>query len=166
MKAQIDIRCARVGEAETLSSIAFRSKSHWGYSPTFMDACREELRVAASTIADQRFFYRVAELDQKIVGYYALERTTEDDWELDALFVEPTHIGTGVGRALIEHAKEVASAHGAQGLIVQADPCAGRFYRAAGGKLLGSRESGSVPGRYLPLFRIELKNGQGSLLPD
>jgi hypothetical protein len=34
-----------------------------------------------------------------------------------------------------------------------------RFYRAAGGVIKGTRESGSIGGRYLPVFEIRLIGG-------
>ncbi len=57
---------------------------------------------------------------------------------------------------LIEHAKRTATALGAQRLVIQSDPYAARFYRAAGGAQTGESESASVPGRYLPTFEIAL----------
>jgi len=76
--------------------------------------------------------------------------------DLETLFVEPARIGTGVGRALIEHVKSEALARGAQVLLIQGDPHAAQFYRGAGAEHVGARPSESVPGRSLPLFAIEL----------
>jgi hypothetical protein len=45
---------------------------------------------------------------------------------------------------------------GAKQLIVQSDPYAEHFYVAAGGVVTGTRESASIPGRYLPTLAIEL----------
>ena len=56
----------------------------------------------------------------------------------------------------MESAKQEARGLGAECLIVQGDPNAESFYRAAGGICTGQSESGSVPGRFLPLFRIDL----------
>ena len=121
-----------------------------------MEACREELRVRPENLSNESFRYNIAELNNHIVGYYALERLSESTWELEAMFVEPAHIGTGIGHLLIEHAKKTATELGARKLMIQGDPNAERFYRAAGGALVGERESGSISGRYLPLFSIEL----------
>ncbi|SHE60089.1 Acetyltransferase (GNAT) family protein [Modicisalibacter ilicicola DSM 19980] len=139
-----------------LSALAFSSKAYWGYSSQFMEACRNELTVPATNLDDPRFHCAVAELCESIVGYYALERLTDSEWELEALFVEPTHIGSGIGRALIEHAKAAAAALGATQLIIQGDPNAEHFYTVAGGMRIGERESESIPGRKLPLFAIKL----------
>ena len=111
-------------------------------------------------ILDARFRHIVAQVDDKVVGFYSLELCPENVTELDALFVEPTQIGGGIGRKLMEHAKQLASRLGAKMMIVQADPHAEAFYRAAGGVLVGQQESQSIPGRFLPLFEIDL-SGSG-----
>jgi GNAT superfamily N-acetyltransferase len=150
----MQLRDARPDEAGLLSDLAFRSKAYWGYSPAFMDACREELTWTATDL-DQLCFVVVE--DEQVAGFYALERLSADEVELEALFVEPARIGRGYGRILIEDAKQRASAMGASRMIIQGDPNAGRFYRAVGGKLTGTRESASIPGRMLPIFSIDLR---------
>ena len=150
------MRPARPAEAEALSTLALRSKAHWGYSSAFMEACRDELTYRADDIASASFRFVVAEVDAAIVGFYALERLSAEEVELEALFVEPSHIGCGWGRALITHARQEAAKWGASTMTIQGDPHAEAFYRAAGGVRTGHRVSASVPGRYLPVFTIEL----------
>jgi GNAT superfamily N-acetyltransferase len=150
----VTIRDARENEAELLTGLAFRSKAYWGYSDEFMEACRQELTYTADDI--RRLSFAVAECRSKVVGFYALAASSPDEVELEALFVEPSFIGKGCGRALIEHAKRRAAAGGAARLVLQGDPNAERFYRAAGGEPAGTEESASIPGRSLPLFHIPL----------
>ena len=150
------IRKAEVNEARSLSNLAIRSKAHWGYSPEFMAACENELVIAKSKLESDRFLYMVAEGNDEELGYYALERISESEFELEALFVEPKHIGSGIGRALLAHAKEAAAKMGGVTLIIQGDPNAEKFYLAAGGVRTGERESESIPGRFLPMFSISL----------
>jgi hypothetical protein len=45
------IRPASPDEAALISSLAIRSKGHWGYSAEFLDACRDELTYTAAQIA-------------------------------------------------------------------------------------------------------------------
>ncbi len=156
MTHDLVIRPAREREALVLGELAFRSKAYWGYSPEFMEACREELEVAQGDIAEPDSVFRLAECEGAIAGYYALVRLAAHDYELDALFVEPEWIGRGIGRALIEHAKVSARDLGAGSLLIQGDPNAASFYRAAGAVQVGERESDSIPGRMLPEFRIPL----------
>ena len=148
------IRSATAGEAEDLSALAMRSKAHWGYSAEFMQACRQELTYSADYIRDNPVF--VAEDKANVVGFYAFERVSAGVAELTAMFVEPEQIGRGYGRALITHAKNTARRQGFEAIVIQGDPNATAFYQAAGGVRCGERESGSIPGRVLPLFRVTL----------
>ena len=151
------IRAAIPDEAINLSRLAMRSKAYWGYSREFLDACRQELSVLPSEIKTYEYRHAVVENDREILGFYALKRLTDKKFELEALFVEPDHIGTGIGRTLMTHAIKSASLQGGNSIIVQSDPYAARFYEAAGGVLIGERESGSITGRYLPLYEINLE---------
>jgi GNAT superfamily N-acetyltransferase len=107
-----------------------------------------------------RFF--VLEHAASVVGFYALRRQDRETMELEALFVEPGFIGQGFGRALIEHAKSIASGMGAIRLIIQGDPSAEGFYVAVGSVLTGRKESGSIPGRFLPTFAIDLSGNHAA----
>jgi N-acetylglutamate synthase-like GNAT family acetyltransferase len=156
MTASIALREARVEEARTLSDLALRSKAHWGYSSAFMQACSAELWVTEADISSPSIRYVVAEREGVVVGFYALELLAPSECELEALFVEPLYIGHGIGRQLIEHAKSLARRWGARSMVIQGDPNAATFYLAAGGTQVGERESDSIPGRYLPEFRIAL----------
>lgn len=150
------IRLARPDEAGLLSALALRSKAHWGYSEEFMAACRDELTYAAEQIDAPQFTFCVCTVEDTVVGFHALERLSPDCAELEALFVEPEYIGQGVGRALIEHAKDYARQRGSSSLVIQGDPNAEKFYLAAGAVRSGSKESRSIAGRKLPLFTVNL----------
>lgn len=150
------IREAIPQESNYLSALAFRSKRHWGYSKDFMDACRLELTVDSSRMGTDGFQCFVAADGEAIIGFYTVERVSASSFELGALFVEPEHIGRGVGRALIQDANRRLSGLGIKRLLIQGDPHATQFYLAAGAVEVGMRESGSVPGRQLPLFEITL----------
>lgn len=148
------VRRARPGEAVRLSDIAFRSKAYWGYSPKFMAACRDELALSSDDVEATPTYVAVSQ--GEIVGFYTLARLSAAEVELGHLFVEPAAIGKGFGRRLIEHAKRRARAAGYATLVIQGDPNAERFYRAAGGRVVGETPSASIPGRLLPLLHIEL----------
>jgi predicted N-acetyltransferase YhbS len=154
------IREASAGEADLLSALALRSKSHWGYSRDFLEACRDELSVDESRLGSEDYRCFVAVENSSIAGFYTAEYVSQGVWELDALFVEPACIGTGIGRSLIQHALHLLSECDAVRLVIQGDPNATDFYRAAGARQVGSRESGSIPGRFLPLFEIDIGASQ------
>lgn len=149
------IRQALPSEVEHLSGLAFRSKSYWGYSDQFMKACLEELTVDECYIENNPTF--VIEAAGNAVGFYSLERISAAEVELSLLFVEPDFIGKGYGRKLITHAQEEARQLGYSKMIIQGDPNAERFYRSAGGSVVGTRKSASIPNRELPIFCINLR---------
>lgn len=153
------IRPARPGEARALGDLALRSKARWGYSAGFLEACREELSWSEEQLVSGDMRFLVLEHAWHIIGFYALHRRTETSIELEALFVEPAFIGRGCGRLLIGHAKSTAGGMGAKQLVIQGDPNAEGFYLAAGGVPVVSRESESIPGRFLPTFSISLNTG-------
>ncbi len=132
-----------------------RSKAHWGYSKSFLAACADELHLAPAAI-ESGLAWRVAVEDGHVVGLYGLERCDRDRVELAALFVEPGRIGSGIGRHLVADAVRVAGRLGYEHIIIQGDPNAEGFYLAMGATQTGYRESGSIPGRSLPLFEIRV----------
>ena len=148
------IRRALSTEVKHLSGLAFRSKSYWGYSDQFMQACLAELTIDQHYIENSPTF--VIEAAGDLIGFYSLEHTSAAEVELGFLFVEPAFIGKGYGRKLMMHAQEKARHLGYSKMIIEGDPNAERFYRAAGGSVVGTRKSTSIPNRELPLFRINL----------
>jgi len=84
---------------------------------------------------------RVAEQDGAIVGFAALLPPNAAACELDALFVEPHRMRSGVGRKLIDDAKRIAREHGATRIDVVANPQAVAFYERVGFKTSGQAET-------------------------
>lgn len=155
-KSDVLLRPAVAGDAGDLSDLAVRSKAHCGYSTDFIDACRDELTYTPDQIEDSGFTFIVAQLAGRLVGFYALEKLSTCEFDLNGLFVEPDHICTGIGRALIAHARNLATQHGATQVVIQSDPHAQAFYEHIGAEYHGQRESDSIPGRYLPNLLIRL----------
>ena len=156
MRTSINLRAAQPDEAAILSALALRSKAYWDYSDDFLNACREELAVTPERIRDGAFHFVVAEKSGEIVGFFGVERLSPSQFELEALFVEPDRIGSGIGRSLMDRAKNYVAACGGGTLWIQGDPNAEKFYRAAGGRRVSDRESASIPGRFLPVFAIAI----------
>ena len=83
------IRHAVPEDADCLSGLALRSKAHWGYSREFLESCRSELTISPERLLNSDFEYFVAIQDRVAVGFYALEKISSREYELEALFVEP-----------------------------------------------------------------------------
>ena len=145
---------AKPGQAEMLSNLAFRSKAYWGYSNEFMNACRAELTYSESMLNKNHCYYLLH--DGMVTGFYILEQSNMHECNLDDLFIDQNFIGKGFGQALIEHAKTIAVELGVKKIIIQSDPNAKGFYLAVGAVQIGVKESGSIPGRYLPMLEMNL----------
>ena len=155
MEAQLDLklRPARPEEAAALTDLCLRSKASWGYDRAFMDACRQELTLTATSLATEDV--ALAERDGHAVGLVQLA-LDGDVAVLDKLFVSPDSMGEGVGRSLFSWATSEATRRGARVLLIEADPDAADFYRHMGAADDGQVASGSIPGRFLPRLRVAL----------
>lgn len=145
------LRPARPDEAAALTALTLRSKAHWGYDPGFLDACRAELTVRPADCDGRRVV--VAENGALLLGYYRLAGSPPRG-ELADLFVDPRRIGTGLGKALLRHARGQAASAGMRDLAIDSDPHAEGFYLHAGAVRAGTVPSGAVPGRELPRLVI------------
>jgi GNAT superfamily N-acetyltransferase len=150
------IRPARVEEAAALSDLCFRSKAVWGYDPEFMAPMLAALGVAGEDIAAGDVWVATG-ADGQIAGVVALAPgDAPGALDLNKLFIEPRHIRSGVGRALLAHAIAEARRRGAGRLTILADPNAAAFYERAGAVRIGEAPSDAVPGRLLPLYEVRL----------
>lgn len=82
----------------------------------------------------------VAEVAGSVLGFAAILPREDGDFELDALFVEPSAWRQGVGRALVQHCAAAAGAAGAESLHVVGNPHAEGFYTACGFNTLGMKQ--------------------------
>ncbi|NYV73883.1 GNAT family N-acetyltransferase [Streptomyces sp. UH6] len=152
--ARVRLRPARPDEAPALSGLALRSKGHWGYDDAFLAACRDELTLRQEDLAPGTA--TVAEDGAGRVLGFVLVDGAPPQGRLDMLFVDPSAIGSGLGRRLFAAALSTARGLGMSRLTIDADPYAEPFYRAMGAQVTGTVPSGSVPGRLLPLMAVDV----------
>ncbi len=154
MRPGLVLRPALLAEKPALDALCFRAKAHWGYDADFMTRCRDVLRVPEAAILDGLAF--VAAEAELALGVAALDLSEPGPALLDLLFVEPKMIGRGIGAALFRLAAATARSKGAAQLDIEADPFAAGFYEYMDARRIGSVPSGVIPGRMLPLYRLEL----------
>jgi len=97
----------------------------------------------------------VGVVDGELAGYVRVGGGAPDG-ELEALFVDPAHIGTGLGRLLLTRALEIAAAEGMTCLGISADPFAQPFYEHAGARVVGDAPSTVATGRRLPRLELDV----------
>ena len=115
-----------------------------------MAACQAELTVTPTYLAKaQTFVYGTS---GRVLGFYGF--LTDTTTQLDYMFVEPECFGSGIGRALFEHALQTAQGQGVLKLVIPSDPGAAGFYQTMGAQRIAETPSESIPGRMLPTFQI------------
>jgi GNAT superfamily N-acetyltransferase len=141
-------------EIDELTALAMKSKSYWGYDYTFMRSCVEELTVTKEHVNHHTIY--LAESKKQLIGFYVLQEIDSDSIEMTFMFVDPVHIGTGLGKLLFNHAVGQAKRAGYGIIIIQSDPFASAFYEKMGCIKIGKKASGSIPGRDLPLYEYKI----------
>lgn len=153
------IRLARPGEGPTLSALCKRAKAHWGYDARFMAQSDASLTVKEAEIAAGRVAVAVDAGDRPL-GVAHVDphdgSLAPGEVDLGLLFVDPTAMGTGLGRALLDWSAAESRRLGARRLAILADPNAAPFYERCGARFVESRPSDAIPGRSLPFYLLEL----------
>lgn len=149
----IRLRPATPDDCAVLTALARRSKAWWGYSEDFLAACAVELTVGEAMVPGTV----VADCAGTPVGFASVLAANSAEASLELFFIEPGWMGRGIGRRLFRSACDTSAALGCERLLIEADPDAEAFYRACGAVLVGSRPSGSIPGRCLPLLTVDTR---------
>lgn len=133
------IRDAAASEAGSLEALQRRSSDVWEEYREQLAAHPDAIELPQSYIDNG--WVRVAVDDHDTpIGFSVVIPGTGRSYELDGLFVEPGHMGDGVGRALVEDAAERASGRGAACLDVIAGPAQG-FYERVGFRVIGAADT-------------------------
>ena len=147
-------------DAEALTEIAHAAKRHWGYPETWIAAWRDTLTMRPEFIAANVAYIAVE--NQRAVGFYVL--TSEPDGpHLDHLWILPSSMGRGIGRALFEHAAAEAHRLGFHSMKIEADPNAEGFYKRMGAVRVGTSTSETCGERHeltLMEFRVPVEAGR------
>lgn len=124
------IRDATVDEAAALEALQRRSSDVWEQYREALAAHPDAIELPIRFIDNG--WVRVA-LDQvgEPIGFSVVIPGEGGSYELDGLFVDPDHMLSGVGRALVADASLRASRQGARRLEVTAGPAHG-FYERVG----------------------------------
>jgi GNAT superfamily N-acetyltransferase len=152
--APIRIRRARPADAAELTRIAHAAKRHWRYPETLIRRWRADLTVTPESIAAAPVYCAAAGASA-VLGFYALSGR-RDRRELEHLWVDPAHMGAGVGRRLFQHLRRVLRRARVARLRIASDPNAEGFYRRMGAARIGSVAS-TPPGRRLPVLELRLQ---------
>lgn len=134
----IVIRQARIAERLLLEDLQRRASLASPSDQAQLLAHPDAIELPAEQIAAGLVY--VAERQGRIVGFGVMLPQSEDEAELDGLFVEPDNWKQGIGRLLVAHLERVAIDAGATWLRVLANPDALSFYEACGFTRIGEQQ--------------------------
>ena len=150
----MEICRAKPSESQRLTELAYLAKESWGYPVAWLDEWKADLRFTEGFIECNEVF--VAKLGGEVFGVVACGDSSQGP-EISHLWIDPQKQGIGLGRALVDKAKEVAGLHGWKTLRVVSDPNAQGFYERMGGILVGELNA-PVAGvaRNLPILELQI----------
>jgi GNAT superfamily N-acetyltransferase len=135
---QVMVRPAVASEQKQLEALQWRASLNNPEDRDALLAHPDAIELPLEQIESGGVF--VAEVAGSVLGFAAILPREDGDFELDALFVEPSAWRQGVGRALVQHCAAAAGAAGAESLHVIGNPHAESFYTACGFNTLGTKQ--------------------------
>lgn len=164
----IDIRDIKITESniadyDILTKIAFSAKRHWNYPAEYYEIWKDELTITDEYLKQNIVFK--AMLGDSILGFYSIVENKDDFYSgeilvqkgfwLDHIFIKPDYHGFGIGKQMINHAKNISDKIGIQNLLIFVDPFAKGFYEKIGAKFLYDSKS-SIPDRLIPVYELKI----------
>ena len=138
MQNAVNVRPAVVNEQKQLEALQWRASLNNPGDREALLANPDAIELPLEQIEDRGVF--VAEVAGSVMGFAAILPREDGDFDLDALFVEPSAWRQGIGRALVEHCVAAARDAGAASLHVVGNPHAEDFYSACGFDTLGTKQ--------------------------
>ena len=138
MQKDVTVRPAVASEQKQLEALQWRASLNNPGDRDALLAPPDGIELPRDQIRAGGVF--VAEVAGSTMGFAAILPRENGDFDLDALFVEPTAWRQGIGRALIEHCAAAAKGAGAESLHVVGNPHAEGFYTACGFDTLGTKQ--------------------------
>ncbi len=163
------IRKAYPDEFNLLTDIGFRSKAVWNYPQSYFNIWKKELTITSDYLQSNDVF--VFETNKTILGYYSLVILHEDFvvtpdvkiesglW-LEHMFIEPQHIGSGLGKKLFIHYIKQSELKSYEKLKILSDPNASQFYIKMGCRYIKEYPS-TIENRTTPYLEYLLTQKKG-----
>ena len=145
----MEITRAAEDHLEDINRLIARSKAHWDWAPEYLAAALP-LMVVTPAYLRENICLEVS-VGEGVVGFVSVVEAP-DRRLLDNLWIEPEHIGKGIGRFACEHLFDLARSRLWIDLTTLPDPPAEGFYRRMGFCDTGERVESRVPGG--PVFSV------------
>jgi GNAT superfamily N-acetyltransferase len=122
-----------------------------------MKLWEEQLKISPEYI--EKNIVDVAYIEGKEAGFFSINI---EDRELEDFWVDPEHMGKGVGRGMFKEVRQRMEELSISEITIISDPNALAFYEKMGAQIIGESES-VPPGRKLPKLKFTLKKAEPQL---
>lgn len=140
-------------DAQALTELTIRSKSHWDYSSEQIENWRDDLEVSETYILEKQV-YKLT-INKVLIGYFSYFELNDGEVKLENLFIEPQFIGKGFGKILMIDFFEKLENTKYKRVVLEADPNVEKFYSRFGFEVFGQLET-SIKNRYLPMMSKDI----------
>ena len=149
---QLEIRRATAADYETLTSLWLRSvrATHTFLTEGDIASLLPEVN---SALRSEQIELWVCEASTRVIGFMGLT-----EHSLEALFLEPDCLRSGVGRTMVRHAVALKGELTVD--VNEQNPAARRFYESCGFVLEGRSERDNA-GRPFPVLHMRRREGPG-----
>ena len=155
MRSELEFKLAHPGDGRLLTRMAIDSKSFWGYPEDIMRIWEPELQIDEAYIK-QNIVYKILIKDE-LIGFYALRfLDVQNCFEIDHLWLKPSHIHQGFGRTVFIRILSYLKELGQTKTLLKCDSYSSGFYLKMKGHLKGQEES-KIEGRYLTVYEFDVK---------
>lgn len=142
-------------DAEKITELTLRSKSHWNYSKQQIEIWRDDLTITEDYILEKEV-YKLTDRN-KLIGYYSYFKLNEVDVKLENLFIEPRFIGQGFGKTLMTDFIQRIKKTKFKRIVLDSDPNAKKFYEQIGFREIGKLKT-LIKDRFLPMMEMIIKS--------
>ena len=164
MLVTLSVAPATANYLDRYNALIARSKAHWTWPSGYLVPALERLRITPDYFADNIGLEML--LNGELAGFCAVKRG-DDCVLLDHLWIEPDHMGRGVGAFAVARVVAIAKGAGLTQIDVWPDPPAEGFYLRQGFLTTGERlPSRIVGGPDFHRFVLHVDGRSQSLLRD
>lgn len=146
---------AKNTDAEKLTALTIRSKSHWNYSAEQIEEWTDVLTITTDYIENNEVYQLID--NHELIGYYSFFKLNENNVKLDNIFIDPSFIGKGYGKQLMDDFYLRIQKRGFKKISLDSDPHAEEFYKKLGFKVVGKLAT-SIKDRFLPIMEMDIIN--------
>lgn len=149
MRDRLVIRPALPDERAALEALQLRASLIWEEYRDDLAAHPDAIALTPGAIEQLRVRVATAVGSEAPVGFAEWAVTSDSEWELEGLFVEPELMRRGIGGELLDDVLALAADRGVRRVAVVAEPHAAAFYERH-----GLVREGAVTTRFGPAVRM------------